>query len=244
MPTGTLHRSRLLVAFVLAGVGAACSAGATTYTYDFTANPADAVTSTGRGGSYNDYYVQNTLFLTNTATGTIEVPAITLNTGDTVNGTISLSTPWTIPISNWGDFVEVSLQSLDDIHTFSISTNQAVSFFDNGVQVAPPAGFDVDDNSGGALVIGGVDTSPTTAPFTFDQIDFSGTMTSALGPGFQEINSAPLDSANPALILFTYPASVPSPATPWLMLPGLLGIWATTRRRGRGVAKPASLRYQ
>lgn len=232
MLIGTRHRSRPLVAFVLAGLGAAGAAGATTYTYDFTATPADAVISTGRGGSYNDYDVQSTLFLTNTATGQIEVPAITLNTGDTVNGTISLSTPWTVPTSNWGDFIEVSLQSMDDINTLSVSMNESFSFLDNGVPVATPAGFGVADNSGGALVIGILpDTfGPAgTAAFTFNQIDFSGTMTSALGGGFQTINSAPLDSANPALTIFTYPASVPSPDTLWLMLPGLLGIWAALR---------------
>jgi hypothetical protein len=245
MPNGTRHRSRLLVAFALAGVGAAGAAGATIYTYDFTADLNTATTSSGYGGSFNYYNIFYTAPLTNTATGLNSVPAITLNTGDTIDGTISLSSPWTIPASNWGDSILISLQNLDNPDTAGVEMNESVSLFDNGVPVSVPAAFGTFFESSGALQIelGMTGFGPTTtAPFTFNQIDFSGTLTGAYNSNIEDVSSATLDSANPYLWVDVAPLSTaPSPATPWLMLPGLLGIWAALRlNRGSRLARRAA----
>jgi hypothetical protein len=233
MLAGTRHRSRLLVAFVLAAVGATDAAGATTYSYDFTADLNTAQTSSGYGGSYNYYTIIYTAPLTDTATGLNSVPALTLNTGDTVNGTITLSSPWTVPASNWGDAILINLQSLDSPDTAGVEMNESVSLFDNGVPVSVPAALGTYFESSGALTIelGTVALNPaTTGPFTFNQIDFSGTLTGAYNSDFQDVNPAILDSANPSLTVFVSPLSTaPSPATLWLMLPGLLGILAALR---------------
>jgi hypothetical protein len=221
MPFRTQNHSRLVIAFVLAGVGATCGAKATTVSYDFTANPASLVTFTEGSGTLVD-----DLFLTNTATGSNNVPAITLNDGDTIDGTLSLSSPWTMPASGIkngaGGALIISLQDLDS--GVGVDMNESLSFFDHGVEVSPPAGYATIEGSGGAVGIGLLWSGASPA-FTFDQIDFSGTMTFARS-GIETVSSVSLDSANPYLEVLTNPPSTaPSPGTGWLLLAGLGCLW-------------------
>lgn len=235
MLTGIHNRTRLLVAVVLAGIGATCSAQATTITYDLYGYVPGVQTTTSYGGSYGYYTVTNTLYLGNTDTGGDTVPAITLNTGDTINGIVSLSNPWTLPATRGGGGASISLflQNAQGTDTLAVGLNDSVSFFYHGAPVSVPSGFDLNGGSAGGplLDISTIDTDATPA-FTFDQIDFSGTMTFALDDSFQDVNTASLNSSYPVLSVMYYPLqTAPSPATAWLMLPGLLGIWAMTRRR-------------
>lgn len=217
------NRSRYLFTLLLAGVAAMCGAKAATYTYNLAGDPVDVTTSSDIGGSCGCLNVQSTLVLVNTATGLNSVPAITLNDGDTINGTIMLDSPWTMPASSPGAFFGIGLQSGDGISVSAIATDDSFSFLDHGVPVPVPAAFEFQSGvaaGGPGLMLSmasplfdppWVPTSSPTPAFTFDQIDFSGTMTWAANGSHQVIDSAPLISGVPYIVTLTSPPPAAAP---------------------------------
>lgn len=165
---------------ILALFGAAqCASAASTYTYNLTTDPTTVNISGGTETINNKVYplIDYTFSLTNAMTGLNSVPAVTLKTGDTINGTITFSSSWTLPATADGVNLFLGLQPYEVGDVPVNITNESIAFFNNGTPVSPPFPTDISTGAGGYLEIGIGDSWNSTATFAFDQIEFSGTMT-------------------------------------------------------------------
>jgi len=144
----------------------------TVYSYDFTANTADVVPF--NGSDYTSYSFD----LTDTATNSNSVPAVTFADGDTFSGTITLSSPFTLSATNAANR-EGALVYLQIIDTNGqlVSMDESLTFRYNGLDVTP-AGYANYGGSEGEIAIGKYITDDIPA-FTFNEVDFSATMIGA-----------------------------------------------------------------
>ena len=216
----------LILVGAIALSAVATDASAATITYNLTADPNTASVYNGNNG---DAYTVDTMNLNNVSTGLNQLPGYTLNVGDTLSGTITFNSPLTIPASNKGAELLITLNSAK---TYQFYYQQFLTFYDNGVLVPPPSGLNVFGGSGGALSLGAVAGNTPTLGFTFDQIQFNTTITQITNlTTHQSIASVSLASGSPTLATITYPASVPLPAASWFMLSGIGSLGALVRRK-------------
>jgi hypothetical protein len=166
--------------------------------------------------------------LVDASTGLSSLPGFTLNVGDTIDGTVTLSTPLTVPAGAGGNGV-VLLIAGDGKTTFNYT--DSLSFYDNGVQVAPPSQWSNFNSEKGALVPAAFSFSLAPTPaFTFDQLAFEATVTGMLDQNNNPINTVNLGTfVDPVLQADVNP--VPLPATVWLLLSGIGGLAAVLAKR-------------
>ena len=202
--------------------------------------------------------------LIDATTGLNQLPALTLNTGDTITGTVTLNNPITIAVA-YGqslDIVDVFLYGIryPDVITQSSST---VSLYNNGVQLPPINGMidasDIYDPqnivyphniaivlSNYSCLQGG--TCPATiSSFSFNEIDFSFSI-----ENMQDTTTGQSVSSANFLASFYYPylgyevspAPIPDPNSYILLLSGLgvIGALARTKRLPRSDVKTAQCR--
>jgi hypothetical protein len=219
----TILRNVVAVSCVTIGVIIADPAVAATTSYNLTGDVSNVQVFTGTGYLGQDYT------LTSAATGTEQLTGFTLNVGDTVNGVLTMNSPLTVPSSTQD--AEITLALLGTATNVSnIDMNESLSFYENGTQVSPPTGFQTFGGSGGFFAIG-AETSSASASFTFNQIDFSATVTGILNDSYQNVSSVTLTSATPYLEVSTDPLTTPLPAAAWLLLSGLGGLGGLAARR-------------
>ena len=214
---GTL---RIVVALI--ALGAVAPAGATTFTYDLTGDPANAVDIPLLSGSL----IEKVLYLTDADTGSNLLPGITIAAGDIVNVNIALKSSLVVPES--AD-VLFQLQTIPDIQIEPTFT-QSILFSNGGVQHGPPAGATVATASLDLLSLGysGLPFWPLTTPvlgYSFDAATDSATIGPIATRDGEPVSSATLIPSTTAIVLI-YPAPpVPLPATFWLLLSGLGSLW-------------------
>lgn len=235
-----VSRQVLLIALALMGAGASFTASAAIITYNFTADPAN-FTHYPQTSTTADEYLG---YLTNTASGAQSLPALTLNVGDTVEGTIKFSQAWTMPaVSSFSVGYWITLQqqlmtsySVPD----AINLIQSFSFYNNGVPVPVNNTYGIVDNSQGQLAFGKGPLNQAPA-YTFDQIDYKVTVQSidALYVGTQQsvsLASTAVSGAAPSfewkgtVSTSTAPSPVPEPSTLVLFAFGLVGMGAARRK--------------
>jgi hypothetical protein len=154
------------------------------------------------------------------------VPGFTLSVGDTINGTVTLSTPLTVPAG--AGFNGVTLLLAAPGPGYTVNYTDRISFYDNGEPVSPPGQWGDIQGPTGALILGASSSGPSAA-FTFDKLTFDSTIAGLLDPNNNSINSVNLGITVPSLDAVVDP--VPLPATAWLLLSGIaaLGVSARTR---------------
>lgn len=222
----------LLIAAAL--LAAPVAGNAATITYTLTGNTSDVsvFTSTNGGISYTSYFLAP---LTNAATGLNTLPDLTLNAGDTIDGSLTLSSPLTIPASGDQGFDIYLLSGPAPGGAVLDFSDESITLYDRGAAVPTPANW-LRPSSAGALIVSETELSSATDPaFTFDTVDFSETITNIFTgpPGTPPVSSVILTSLfDPSLsVVERTPASVPEPAAPWLLVSGLGGLWIFKRRR-------------
>lgn len=219
----------LLITAVL--LAAPVAGNATTITYTLTGNLSNlsVFTETESGVSYTGYFL---VPLTDATTGLNILGDLTLNVGDTIDGSITLNSQLTIPASGNQSFSVYLLSGPSS--GVALYFNESLDFYDKGVAVSTPANW-LQPSDAGALILAETEFSSSTDPsLTFDTIDFSETITKILtGGDATPVSSVDLTSQfDPNLsILERTPTSVPEPATPWLLLAGLGAIWMLKRKR-------------
>jgi hypothetical protein len=211
-------RSNWLIAMAI--VGAVAPAHATTTNYTLTGG---AATTQNYGTA-----IENTVALTNSGTGQKSLSGFTVDVGDSIDGTITLSTPMTVPAGNSGSELLIQLLGIGNSTPGTIYYNESLTFYNNGLEVAPPSQWTHFGGSGGVYSLGTTSTAPTPA-FSFNEIVFDSTITSILGPS-GSASSATLTTYSPELTVTGF-TPVPLPAAAWLMLCGLSGIGALTRKK-------------
>ena len=212
--------STLRIVVALIALGAVAPAGATTFTYDLTADPADAV-----------HTFQQILFLKDADTGSSVVPQISISPGDTVNVNITLSQPLTVPADSQ---VLLELQTLPDVNT-AIKFAESFQYYDAGVQVTSPTGLVNIVGSQGTLTLGQLRSSFNSDPtpsFTFDAATFTATIVDIFQNGQPGVPSATLLEFSPQLKT-NNPAPVPLPAAFWLLISGLGSLSVSRRASAR-----------
>jgi hypothetical protein len=229
-----IFRSHLLGGTAIATVVmTAAPAMAMTYDYNLeggTFSVIQAINQSGGGGYSPVIYTPitiDTFNLTNSSDGTNSLPAITLSVGDTVTGTVALSSPMTVPASPEFGGVQLSLYQEQGAPDPLIFYNETVSFLNNGIAIPYPSVTISSSNFG--VILGDSASQGTPTPsYTFNEIAFSATITNELFPPTR-ISSLDLTSGSPTLQLFFEPVPLPLPSL--LMLSALGGLAGFCRRR-------------
>lgn len=87
------------IAIVVFSVTSPAPATAATISYDLTGDPNNLIVQNGNNGHPHTI---ETILLTNAATGLNQVPGFILNVNDMLSGTLTLSSPFTMPASTAG----------------------------------------------------------------------------------------------------------------------------------------------
>lgn len=204
-------------------------AAAATVTYNFTADVNGVVPRVydiqGRTQSALDFQ------LINTATGLASIPGVTLNVGDSLNFSIGLNGPVTVPQS-LGSTVLNTIVGFYSTPNTSVSYNVAYSFSLNGQPISPPLGYDLLDRGGSGGGLGYVIAAQSPVPsFTFDRFSVNSTITSASSVQNPQLSSVTLNPYNPFLVITTVVAPVPEPSSGVLLLTGAAALAVARRLR-------------
>ena len=210
-----------LTGLILAALAQPRATEAATVTYNLTGGAAQPCPTCSAPGD-DDYSVNLSPVLS----------GFTLNVGDRIDGTVTLSTPLTIPAATgWNGVVLFLLLPGSTANSMnSVTYTDSVSFYDNGQQVTPPTLWAPIQGTTTALLLGAV-TAGASGALTFDKLTFDSTIT-----GLTDQNNNPLNSVNvPGLPTFLTAIShpVPLPATAWLLLSGIAAIGVATRTHRR-----------
>ena len=187
---------------------------------------------------------QGIIYLTNTATGTNQIPGFTLSPGDTITGTVTLNDSLTVPSGDTLTNISVYPGTGTPYMTYY---EQYVTFYNNGMQVLPPTGYTVFGGSSGALVLGGqaYNPSPTVTPsVTFDEIIFNAYITGIWDNGLQQyIPSETFPDGTPGLSYSTLNAvtPVPAPGSYVLLLSGFVLLGGLAFRKKSAITEDIAM---
>jgi hypothetical protein len=216
---------------LIATVAFAAPAGAATITYNLIGDPAYLTVVAVPPG---DSVLDQRLLLTDADTGLGQVPGSVVSVGDTINATLTLSSALTVPYSTAGAAVILELAAVPN--NVGIDYTESATYYDGGLQVLPPLGFNNVSGSGGALGLGQIAGDSPTPGFSFDKAIFSATIDSIVDAQIGEnLTQTTLTPANPAIEMLTYPQPVPLPAAFWLLLSGIGCLGVLARRTSRSV---------
>jgi len=140
----------------------------------------------------------------------------------------------TIPASGEDSEFQLNLASTQGTDVYLIGYTPTITFYDHGAPVALPPGYLIGTGSVGALAFGGYVTGAAIPSITFDQIDFSATITLINNLDDQHISSAEIPASAPSLeyIVFSPTASpAPEPAAWASMILGFGVLGLRLRRR-------------
>lgn len=119
------------------------------------------------------------------------------------------------------------------------SFTESVSYYDKGVLVSPPSGFNTAESSGGGLILAQGTALPSPG-FAFDEVVYSATINSIESvPGTSVSSIATNPNQYVSFDVQTYPLPTPLPAGFWLMLSGLGGLGMLFRKRS-ALTSPAT----
>jgi hypothetical protein len=197
------------------------------------ASPAQAIVTTIDFVGSTPYVLGYYYGLKNSLTGTDVLPALAVEAGDIIQGTVSFAFGVAVPNNSYFSSV-LAINETNGAFTDYISYTASLSYFDGATEVTP-AGIGTYGGSTQGLRIGNYDYTGTEA-FTFDRIEYSVTFNYFFDDEEQlEIPSGTLPESNSSYYLGVIPtvSETPEPAS-WAMMIagfGLVGMTLRGRRR-------------
>lgn len=208
------------------------SADAATFSFDLSGDMSTVTVQNGTFSGTTTPYQSQRVNLTNTATGLQELGPLTLNVGDTINVTVSLSGLMTIPVSDrpWFSLPLLDTPGLSDLIFF----DESVSLFNGGALVSVP-GLTPFGASQGFLSLGAYTNSAPVPSFAFDKFTVSAVVTAILDDwGGSDISPLGLFAQTPQFAAtYEFQATTPIPGTALLMLTGLGSLAGAAKLRRR-----------